>query len=357
MATIKLVFVLFLGKSISGINRGVDISDCVIWRFKVGDIETAQKDDIGTKQNNISGPEVRHVAFFKVHKAASSTAMNIFLRFGYKRNLIFVLPSSDSNSVWQEPYLLKLPLHNPVYNLLKYSELYEPENPVESWTNNRQSVDFGFPSDLFKNSDPSKIHTYLQQLNSDFRLVMIAEYFDESVILLRRYVNWTMKDILYISKNIQRYNRRPFKSEYELRYLHRLRAPLDYALYDFFIKVFWQKVSQEGGNFHEEVVYFRKLRLAVENFCRQNTREPKITFTATESRWHELFTIQNEDCNLLLTPEVTFTEIIRYKQYPEIRTKLWPKPKNIRRYRKGRGEALGQQWINQNDKIFRQKIK
>lgn len=95
----------------------------------------------------------------------------------------------------------------------------------------------------------------------------------------------------------------------------------------------------------------------MENFCRQNVREPKITFTATESRWHELFTIQNEDCNLLLTPEVTFTEIIRYKQYPEIRTKLWPKPKNIRRYRKGRGEALGQQWINQNDKIFRQKIK
>lgn len=37
--------------------------------------------------------EKRHIAFLKVHKAASSTIQNIFLRFGTKRNMTFVLPS------------------------------------------------------------------------------------------------------------------------------------------------------------------------------------------------------------------------------------------------------------------------
>ena len=36
--------------------------------------------------------EVHNIAFLKVHKAASSTVQNIFLRFGLFRNLTFVIP-------------------------------------------------------------------------------------------------------------------------------------------------------------------------------------------------------------------------------------------------------------------------
>lgn len=39
--------------------------------------------------------EIQHLAFLKVHKAASSTLQNIIYRFGLKRNLSFVLPEDN----------------------------------------------------------------------------------------------------------------------------------------------------------------------------------------------------------------------------------------------------------------------
>ena len=44
--------------------------------------------------------EVRHVAFLKVHKTASSTAQNVFLRFGDSRNLTFILAHTHGESGW-----------------------------------------------------------------------------------------------------------------------------------------------------------------------------------------------------------------------------------------------------------------
>lgn len=44
--------------------------------------------------------EVRHVVFLKVHKTASSSTQNIFLRFGDTRNLTFVLAHTHGESKW-----------------------------------------------------------------------------------------------------------------------------------------------------------------------------------------------------------------------------------------------------------------
>lgn len=45
-------------------------------------------------------PPVHHVAFLKVHKTASSTAQNLFLRYGDARNLTFVLAHTKGESGW-----------------------------------------------------------------------------------------------------------------------------------------------------------------------------------------------------------------------------------------------------------------
>ena len=44
--------------------------------------------------------EVHHVAFLKVHKTASSTAQNVFLRFGDSRKLTFILAHTHGESNW-----------------------------------------------------------------------------------------------------------------------------------------------------------------------------------------------------------------------------------------------------------------
>ena len=48
--------------------------------------------------------------------------------------------------------------------------------------------------------DPS-IRKFLRQLESEFSLVLITEYFDESLVMLKRIMCWQLDDILYIKQN------------------------------------------------------------------------------------------------------------------------------------------------------------
>ncbi|KAL3847790.1 hypothetical protein ACJMK2_018684 [Sinanodonta woodiana] len=45
-----------------------------------------------TQRTSKENEEVQHIAFLKVHKVGSTTAQNMFLRFGFQRNLTFILP-------------------------------------------------------------------------------------------------------------------------------------------------------------------------------------------------------------------------------------------------------------------------
>ena len=60
----------------------------------------AQREDKLPGVSTWQGQEVRHVAFLKVHKTASSTAQNVFLRFGDSRKLTFILAHTHGESTW-----------------------------------------------------------------------------------------------------------------------------------------------------------------------------------------------------------------------------------------------------------------
>ncbi|WAQ97317.1 G3ST1-like protein [Mya arenaria] len=55
------------------------------------------KTDGLTRNEGAKPTPVTHVGFLKVHKAASTTTQAIFLRFGWRRNLTFVLPFEYNN--------------------------------------------------------------------------------------------------------------------------------------------------------------------------------------------------------------------------------------------------------------------
>ena len=65
-----------------------------------------------TAEQPQSKKEVQHIAFLKVHKAASSTAQNIFLRFGWYRNLTFVLSPAKKPSGYPNVISLRESLTN-----------------------------------------------------------------------------------------------------------------------------------------------------------------------------------------------------------------------------------------------------
>lgn len=343
-------------------------------------------------KNTDSTEEMKHIAFLKVHKAASSTVMNILMRFGYARNLSFILPKNSLNiisqtehlqqkniheplvnktkfdilchhviykksalqrylhndafyvsilrdpfdqfvssfnyfrKVWGTPYLHNISGEFPMSELLRHPNRYEPKIISDSFTNNRMSFDLGFPLSVFDSPSPGRISRYISHLDSSFHFVMIKEYFDESVVLLKHFLNWTMKDILYVRQNTLRHYRIDLDVQPGDRELHRQRARLDYALYDHFLFRFWEHVQQQGPEFHREVMYFKHLRQSVETFCRHVFSKDIGIFQASDNKWHKSFQITKQDCYLIMMTENDFSLLLKHTQYPYLRpTRQTPK--------------------------------
>jgi hypothetical protein len=321
-----------------------------------------------------------NIAFLKTHKTASSTITNIVQRFGYYRNLTFVMPLKDINqqrynyigkqgeSITQDNIIPKLDgeqynilcnhvvydmrafqnilpnntflftmirepfsqfistlnyyghastgyissflnqnVSNPLSTYLQSPWRFEPVNPHYSMTNNKMSIDLGMPTGHIRNGSLIKFH--LQKLKASFHLVLLQEYFDESLILLKRHTCWSFKDVIYISHNIW-----PFRREFNLSAddinKHRLWNTADYMLYETFFKVFWDKVLKQKY-FFSEVLYFKRIQKKVALHCSDDRRS--TTLTIMQSKWSKGFTLTSEDCYFIRMNEATFTKHIHKK--------------------------------------------
>ncbi|CAH1784229.1 unnamed protein product, partial [Owenia fusiformis] len=186
----------------------------------------------------------RYVGYLKVHKSGSTTIMNIFLRYGIRKNLTFVLPDRGkfvnlcSPGTFQLKILPKLngeyfnilthharfdlssfrdvlgpravfigSLRDPlkafqstfnhfrldiyrglpsIHTFLQHPEKYEniTKTFANPYTKNFQSYHYGFHRYAYVSPDDLKRKT--QELESQFLLIIISEYFQESLVLLKR---------------------------------------------------------------------------------------------------------------------------------------------------------------------------
>ena len=115
-------------------------------------------------------------------------------------------------------------------------------------------------------------HTYfrhcLEHLAGFFHTI-IAEYYDESLLLLKEDLCWDIKDIIYISHKNASFrgkDRTPemYGSVYEL---HKNISHLDYALYEYFLQLHRQKVRQAGEGFQKKLMLYQKMKARVTRFC------------------------------------------------------------------------------------------
>lgn len=324
------------------------------------------------KKPNMTSPEVRHIGFLKVHKSGGSTVQNVLFRFGLKRNLSFVMPVKSSvykfstyggkpaklfrtksgfydilalhsvynereyeqvlpkdamniaiireplslmisgayfhRDIWQVQYLKAVPVDNYIVNLIRYPELYD-QNEF-SLTKNSMAMDFGFPSG-FHVTDKMKIENYLKYLDTKFSLVTILEYFDESMVLLKRELHWHLEDILYIPLNV--YNHPTIKDlniSLNDRKKFQDRNFLDVAIYRFFKEKFIKVMTALGSDFQDEVRHFQRVRQEVENHCTSETKRKK-PLQIEKSVWNRRFVVSGNDCERMLTSELTFIDMIR----------------------------------------------
>ena len=333
--------------------------------------------------------EKQHVAFVKVHKAASSTMHNILIRYGIRHDLDMMLPRrgihinqngyrihrnnlvpSEEQPVIQcthlvfnykewsailpndtvyvgilrEPFsqflsafvyythvfpsayfrpILSANSENPVGEFLNKTDLYlRYRRPNSVMINNRMSVDFGFPLDDFEASKTNQknILAYIKHLDNVFDIILIAEMFDESLVLLRRRLNWETKDIIYMKVNeFKGKAKRPWVSrkEYPTYTMDKFAkfAALDIALYDYFYKKFKTQLAQQGGDFQEEVTAFKKLIYKVAGYCsddNEKTESWKMNIPPTQHTTG--FSLTADDCKLMQSKEWVLTKTAREVQ-------------------------------------------
>ncbi|CAH1269832.1 GAL3ST1 [Branchiostoma lanceolatum] len=185
-----------------------------------------------------------------------------------------------------------------------------PSRPV-SFTRNPMALELGFPVDKLQNTagDPSseEIKNFLQRISRDLDLVMIMEYFEESLVLLRRLMCWDLQDILYLRYNSYEYSNVTVPPV--LVDIHKRWDTVDYALYDHFNRTLWGKIQKEGNDFRQELNHFKD----VENKVRTHCASPKdhLPTIVERSPWNQQFLIDSTFCTWLKASHMCYWTLLR----------------------------------------------
>lgn len=268
------------------------------------------------------------IMFMKTHKTASSTFLNILFRFGEKHQLKFAFPNGRNDFFYPSffersqvkdykpgmcfniicnhmrfsesevtkllpmdtsyitilrdpaelfessfhyfgrlvPFTWKIPgddkltefLHNPDY-------YFDPEGFNSFYLKNLLFFDFGYDNTL-KVTDP-QVEEGIKFITDRFQLVMLVEYFEESLILLKDALCWEMDDLLFFKLNAR-------KGSTVSKLIPELRAKalqwnaIDWKLYQHFNKTFWNKVDMYGRQrMAEDVAELRRRNAKMANIC------------------------------------------------------------------------------------------
>ncbi|RUS80536.1 hypothetical protein EGW08_011676 [Elysia chlorotica] len=211
---------------------------------------------------------------------------------------------------------------DPVRGFLNHPEEFCDEKWKTDFcfVDNRMSMDLGFSSTGMYESkrDPTKIRNFIASISRQFDLMLMFEHFDESMVLLRRYLRWQIKDVLYIKVNVappqgnNKWNRSRELSPTQ-RAIFQQWAAVDIALYNYFLAQFLRKIESEDS-FNDEVESFKQIRSNVDAFCNSTRGDSNQLLKVSQSRWTDEFSVTKSDCRAMTMSEDEIVQTARSKQ-------------------------------------------
>uniref|UniRef100_A0A8C5ZF87 Galactose-3-O-sulfotransferase 4 n=1 Tax=Marmota marmota marmota TaxID=9994 RepID=A0A8C5ZF87_MARMA len=193
----------------------------------------------------------------------------------------------------------------------------------------------------FNLGSSSFIQWGLAWLDSVFDLVMVAEYFDESLVLLADALCWGLDDVVGFMHNAQAGGEQGLRAagtggltaeDQQLTARARAWNNLDWALYVHFNRSLWARIEQYGQRrLKHAVAELRARREAMAKHCLQGGKalDPKY-ITNSQFRPFQygsakvlgyslrssLSPKDREDCERLATPELQYKDKLDAKQFP-----------------------------------------
>ncbi|XP_071422307.1 galactose-3-O-sulfotransferase 2-like [Pithys albifrons albifrons] len=343
-----------------------------------------------TSQGKTCKPQT-DIVFLKVHKSASSTVMNILFRFGETHNLTFAFPQGGGYQLYYpnhflarfvqgfsprsprrfnilchhmrflQPEVQKVVsssavyfsiLRNPV-QLMESSfvyykgasafshvrsleeflsdphRYYNPASGDSHYARNLMTFDFGFNPNGEVSTE--RVQLMLKAIEASFDFLLISEYFDESMVLLKEMLCWDLDSVVSFPLNI-RDNRT--KSPLPDSIVEKIKEwnRLDWEIYTHFNRTFWERIERDIGRerMEREVKALRERRAELARTCLQGTGTvvPKdikdsslrplqhggariLGYNLKEGLEKEL----EQTCRRLVTPELQYSSALYKRQF------------------------------------------
>nr|XP_013807924.1 PREDICTED: galactose-3-O-sulfotransferase 2 [Apteryx mantelli mantelli] len=270
-----------------------------------------------------------NVMFLKTHKTASSTILNILFRFTEKHNLTIALPAGqlvhlgypetfmtsfveefqttgqnynimcnhlrfnhlEVQKVMAENTFYFSILRNPVSQLESSYVYYKDAAPAfrmskdvneyltspmdyyhkgnykeNIYAKNNMWFDFGYDNNAEDNE--SYIQVVLEEIEQNFHLILIADYFDESMILLKHTLCWDLDDVIYFKLNSRSKDTVQTLTP-ESKERVKVWCSLDWKLYLHFNQSFWKRIQETMGleELEKEVNHLRARQKELMETC------------------------------------------------------------------------------------------
>ncbi|KAM6441933.1 galactose-3-O-sulfotransferase 2 isoform 2-T2 [Liasis olivaceus] len=271
---------------------------------------------------------ITNVMFLKTHKTASSTILNILYRFSEKHGLTVALPYGNEPHLgyprrFHASYVEEFKTLGNKFNIMAnhlrfnwqqvrrimpdnafyFSILRDPTLLLESsyvyfktfspafrnskdineflsspwsyynmaeknniYAKNNMWFDFGYDNNA--EYDECYIQFVLQNIQQIFHLILIADFFDESMILLKDILCWDLDDVIYFKLNARsRYSIQALNPENKEKVKE--WCALDWELYKYFNNSFWIKIQErmDLNTLYKEVDLLQKRQKELMEMC------------------------------------------------------------------------------------------
>uniref|UniRef100_A0A3Q3WHN7 Uncharacterized protein n=1 Tax=Mola mola TaxID=94237 RepID=A0A3Q3WHN7_MOLML len=325
----KKIFLLFVAVSTLSflLHHGIRLNITEPFYLNCPSLPLHPGPDLNLKHTN--------VAFLKTHKTASSTMQNLLFRFAERNNLTVALPVQSCGHQFGYPqYFTSHFVHphtlppNIITNHMRFNKAelqrlmpadtvyitilrepstmfessftyyhhycpafqrvangsletflaepwryYQPNEKNSMYAHNTLAFDLGLDKD-HSGDDEQYVQASLAGVENVFSLVMIAEYFDESLVVLRHLLSWDLNDILYFKLNMRNEN---VKTNLTPGLVSAIRSwnSLDARLYDYFNASLWRQISTHGQTcVAREVQALRQAQEKLMKSCFNETNPP-----------------------------------------------------------------------------------
>jgi len=196
---------------------------------------------------------------------------------------------------------------------IPFSVMLRKANPL---TRSPLLYDLGLSFKYYQNL--TAVNGYIQFLDKEFDLVMIMDYFDESLVLMKRLLCWQMEDILYLKLNERHNKEKDTVLTDDVRENVKRWNKADVLLFDYFNKSFWKKIENEGENFYKELTIFRQKNWEIKRARVTNETRLQTMYKGKQAKG---YVIRNDlpgallaVCQKLITSEIDYLEHLRVKQ-------------------------------------------